>query len=44
MSLKDYHHLGYQKHLNEIDAVKLMKSVEFDVIRLAEMMGNTDRI
>ena len=44
LSLKDYHHLGYQKHLNEIDAVKLMKSVEFDVVRLAEMMGNTDRI
>lgn len=44
LSLKDYHHLGYQKHLNEIDAVKLMKEVEFDVIRLAEMMGSTDRI
>ena len=42
--MRDYHHLGYQKHLNEIDAVKLMKSVEFDVIRLAEMMGNTDKI
>ena len=27
LSLKDYHHLGYQKHLNEIDAVKLMKKV-----------------
>ncbi|MFN8362307.1 MAG: arginase family protein [Cloacibacterium normanense] len=25
LSLKDYHHLGYQKHLNEIDAVKLAK-------------------
>lgn len=44
LSLKDYHHLGYQKHLNETDAVKLMKEVEFDVVRLAEMMGNTDRI
>ncbi|MBW8358953.1 MAG: formimidoylglutamase [Weeksellaceae bacterium] len=40
-SLKNYHHLGYQKHLNELDSVKLMKEVEFDVIRLAEMMNST---
>lgn len=42
-TIKNYHHLGYQKHLNEIDSVKLMKEVEFDVIRLAEMMNTTER-
>ncbi|MGA9211987.1 formimidoylglutamase [Kaistella sp.] len=42
-SVKNYHHLGYQKHLNEIDSVKLMKEVEFEVIRLAEMMNSTER-
>lgn len=41
-TLKNYHHLGYQKHLNESDSVKLMKEVEFDVIRLAEMMDSTE--
>ncbi|WP_027376010.1 arginase family protein [Kaistella palustris] len=42
-SLKNYHHLGYQKHLNAVDSVKLMKEVEFDVMRLAEMMNTTER-
>lgn len=42
-TIKNYHHLGYQKHLNEIDSVKLMKEVEFDIIRLAEMMNSTER-
>lgn len=42
-SIKNYHHLGYQKHLNEIDSVKLMKEVEFDIIRLAEMMYSTEK-
>lgn len=42
-SIKNYHHLGYQKHLNETDSVKLMKEVEFEVIRLAEMMNSTER-
>lgn len=42
-TLKNYHHLGYQKHLNELDSVKLMKEVEFDIIRLAEMMNSTER-
>ena len=41
-TLKNYHHLGYQKHLNEVDSVKLMKEVNFDVIRLAEMMNSTE--
>lgn len=42
-SIKNYHHLGYQKHLNPVDSVKLMREVDFDVIRLAEMMGSTER-
>ena len=42
-SIKNYHHLGYQKHLNEMDSVKLMKEVEFDIIRLAELMNNTEK-
>lgn len=42
-SLKNYHHLGYQKHLNAVDSVKLMKEVDFDIRRLAEMMNSTER-
>lgn len=42
-SIKNYHHLGYQKHLNEMDSVKLIKEVQFDVIRLAEMMNSTEK-
>ena len=42
-TIKNYHHLGYQKHLNELDSVKLMKEVEFDIIRLAEMMNSTEK-
>lgn len=42
-SIKNYHHLGYQKHLNEMDSVKLLKEVQFDIIRLAEMMNSTEK-
>ena len=42
-TLKNYHHLGYQKHLNAIDSIKLMKEVEFDIRRLAEMMDSTEK-
>ncbi|KFC18679.1 formimidoylglutamase [Chryseobacterium sp. FH1] len=42
-SIKNYHHLGYQKHLNESDSVKLIKEVQFDIIRLAEMMNSTEK-
>ena len=42
-SVKNYHHLGYQKHLNESDSVKLIKEVQFDIIRLAEMMNSTEK-
>lgn len=41
-TLKDYHHLAYQKHLNETDSVKLMKEVDFEVKRLADMMNTTE--
>ncbi len=42
-SIKNYHHLGYQKHLNEMDSVKLIQEVQFDIIRLAEMMTSTEK-
>lgn len=42
-SLKNFHLLGYQKHLNELDSVKLIKEVEFDIIRLASMMNSTEK-
>jgi len=42
-AIKNYHHLGYQKHLNEADSVRLIKEVEFDIIRLAEMMNSTEK-
>lgn len=40
--VKNYHHLGYQKHLNEPESVKLLNDVDFDVVRLAEMMHSTE--
>lgn len=43
-SIKNFHLLGYQKHLNEEDSVKIIKQVEFDVVRLAEMMDTTHNI
>ena len=43
LSINNYHHLGYQKHLNELDSVKLMKEVEFDILRLADLMNNTEK-
>lgn len=42
-SIKNFHLLGYQKHLNETDSVKLIKEVEFDILRLSDMMGSTER-
>ena len=37
-SLKHYTHLGYQRHLNDENSVKLIKEVDFDIVRLAEMI------
>lgn len=42
-SLRNFHLLGYQRHLNEIALLKLMKEVDFDVLRLADMMNTTER-
>jgi len=42
-SIKNFHLLGYQKHLNETDSVKLIKEVNFDIVRLADMMNSTER-
>ncbi|NAW51693.1 arginase [Elizabethkingia argentiflava] len=39
-----YHHLGFQKHANELDALHLMSEVNFDIIRLAEMMKSPETI
>lgn len=40
-SINNFHLLGYQKHLNHDDILKIVKQVDFDVVRLAEMMGDT---
>lgn len=37
-----YYHLAYQKHLNEIKAIKLINDIDFDLLRLADMMGTTN--
>ena len=42
-SLRNFHLLGYQRHLNEIALLKLMNEVDFDVLRLADMMNTTER-
>lgn len=42
LSLQNYHHLGYQKHLNPKESVDLIKEVEFDILRLSEMMKTTE--
>ncbi|WP_417428716.1 formimidoylglutamase [Halpernia sp.] len=43
LSVKNYHHLAYQKHLNPQESVNLIKEVEFDILRLAEMMNATEK-
>ena len=43
VSLRNFHLLGYQRHLNEIALLKLMKEVDFDVLRLADMMNTTEK-
>lgn len=42
-SIKNFHLLGYQKHLNEKDSVKLIKEVDFDIMRLADMMDSSTK-
>lgn len=41
-SVKDFSLLGYQKHQNEMDSIQLIGEVDFDVVRLADMMNSTD--
>ncbi len=40
-SIKNFHLLGYQKHLNDSRSVDLIKDVHFDMVRLAEMMNDS---
>lgn len=42
--IKNFRLLGYQKHQNEVDSIKLMEEVGFDVVRLSEMMGSSENI
>lgn len=42
-SLNAFHLLGYQKHLNDPESLKLIKDVDFDVVRLADMMQTTEK-
>lgn len=39
-SVKNYHHIGYQRHLNEYKAVDLINEVNFDAIKLSKLMGD----
>lgn len=42
-SLKQYHLLGYQKHLNDEESVKMIREVDFDIVRLADMMNSPEK-
>ena len=42
-SIKNFHLLGYQKHLNENESLNILKEVDFDAVRLSEMMNSTVR-
>lgn len=41
--LKQYNHLGFQKHANDFQVMRLMNEVDFEVVRLAEMIGNVEK-
>lgn len=43
LSLKHYNHLAYQTHLSAEDSVNILKEVEFDLLRLSEMMSSTEK-
>ena len=40
-SVKNFSLLGYQKHQNDPESISLIKNVDFEVLRLAEMMNGT---
>ncbi|MEC5395678.1 arginase [Bergeyella sp. RCAD1439] len=42
-SIKNFHLLGCQKHLNDEESLNLVKQVAFDVVRLADMMHSTEK-
>lgn len=41
-SVQSYSHLAYQRHLNSPQSVKLMEEVDFEVLRLSELMGSAE--
>ena len=43
LSIKNFHFLGYQQHLNNTATLKLLENVDFNCLRLAELMGNAHR-
>lgn len=42
-SVGSFHLLGYQKHLNDANVLNFLNEVNFDVLRLAELMNRPDR-
>lgn len=42
VSLNNYCHLGYQKHLNEEASIELINNIGFEALRLSEMMNTTE--
>lgn len=42
-SLKEYHLLGYQKHLNDYRNHLILEELDYNILRLGEMMGATHR-
>ncbi len=43
-AIKNYHHLGYQNHLSQLESARLIKEVDFQGVRLAEMMKGTSAV
>lgn len=42
--LQYYYHLGYHKHLNQLESVNLLHNLDFEALRLAEMINSTERV
>lgn len=42
-TVKRYHHLGYQMHLNSAETIRLLKDIDFDMLRLADLMNSTEK-
>lgn len=41
--LQHYYHLGYHRHLNELESVVLLQDLDFEALRLSEMIGSTEK-